>query len=48
MDFDGYLTLNGNLLLDENKKVYAGTSFDRGEMEVLSGIFEAKRTKTGS
>ena len=41
--FDGYLTLNGNLLLDANRKVYAGTPIDRGEMEVLAQIFRAKR-----
>lgn len=41
--FDGYLTLNGDLMLDENKKVYAGTPIDKGEMEVLSRIFSAKR-----
>lgn len=41
--FDGYLTLNGNLLLDSERKVYAGTAIDSGEMEVLSRIFQAKR-----
>ena len=41
--FDGYLTLNGNLLLDANRHAYAGTPIDRGEMEVLSHIFQAKR-----
>ena len=41
--FDGYLTLNGNLLLDANQKVYAGTSIDQGEMEVLAQIFQANR-----
>ncbi len=41
--FDGYLTLNGNLLLDENRHAYAGTPIDRGEMEVLAHIFQAKR-----
>ena len=41
--FDGYLTLNGNLMLDENKKVYSGTAIDKGEMEILSSIFKAKR-----
>lgn len=43
IDFDGYLTLNGNLMLDEEKKVYAGTPIDKGEMEVLSEIFKAKK-----
>ena len=41
--FDGYLTLNGNLLLDENRRAYAGNAIDRGEMEVLAHIFQAKR-----
>ena len=41
--FDGYLTLNGNLLLDGSRKVYAGTPIDRGEMDVLAHIFQAKR-----
>ena len=41
--FDGYLTLNGNLLLDANRRAYAGTPIDRGEMEVLAHIFQAKR-----
>ena len=41
--FDGYLTLNGDLLLDENKKMYAGTPIDKGEMEVIASIFSAKK-----
>ena len=41
--FDGYLTLNGNLLLDANRRAYAGTPIDQGEMEVLAHIFQAKR-----
>ena len=41
--FDGYLTLNGNLILDENRKVYAGTPINREEMEILAGIFNAKK-----
>ena len=43
IEFDAYLTLNGQLLLDSNRKAYAGTSIDPGEMEVLSHIFQAKR-----
>lgn len=43
IDFDAYLTLNGNLRLDSNRKVYAGTPIDGGEMEVLAHIFRAKR-----
>ena len=41
--FDAYLTLNGDLMLDENKRVFEGTPIDRGEMEVLSRIFSAKK-----
>ena len=41
--FDGYITLNGQLLFDSNKKVYAGTPIDKGEMEIIAKIFEAKK-----
>lgn len=41
--FDGYLTLNGNLILDENRHAYAGTPISAEEVEVLSGIFRAKK-----
>ena len=41
--FDAYLTLNGNLILDADRRVYAGTPIDGGEMEVLAQIFKAKR-----
>ena len=41
--FNGYLTLNGNLILDENKKAYAGTPISADEVEILSGIFRAKK-----
>ncbi len=43
LSFDGYLTLNGNLMLDENKKVYAGTPINKGEMEVLAAMFSARK-----
>ena len=43
VEFDGYLMLNGQLLLDSDQKVYAGTPIDRGEMEVLAHIFSAKK-----
>lgn len=43
LEFDGYLTLNGNLILDENQKMYAGTPIDRGEMEVLAEMFAIKK-----
>ena len=39
--FDGYLTLNGNICLDENKKMFAGNEIDPGEVEVLVSIFKA-------
>ena len=41
--FDAYLTLNGNLRLDTNRKVYAGTPIDNGEMEILARIFQARK-----
>ncbi|MBQ6721843.1 MAG: Cof-type HAD-IIB family hydrolase [Clostridia bacterium] len=43
IEFDGYLTLNGQLLLDSNRKVYAGTAINEGEMKVLAGIFKRKQ-----
>lgn len=43
IEFDAYLTLNGGLMLDADRKAYAGTPIDRGEMEVLAQIFKAKR-----
>jgi hypothetical protein len=43
LDFDGYLMLNGQLLMDRSKSVYAGTSIDEGEMKVLVRIFNRKK-----
>lgn len=43
LEFDGYLTLNGQLCLDKDHNVIAGTPIDPGEMEVLSSIFRRKR-----
>ncbi len=43
LHFDGYLTLNGQLLLDEARKVYAGTPINREEMEIVASIFKARR-----
>lgn len=43
IDFDGYLMLNGQLLLDSTKSVYAGTPIDEGEMKILAGIFTRKK-----
>ena len=41
--FDGYLTLNGNLCLDENKKMFAGNEIDPEEVEILVRIFRADK-----
>ncbi len=41
--FDGYLTLNGQLLLDEDLKTYASTPIDKEEMEIVSRIFNKKK-----
>ncbi len=43
LHFDGYLTLNGNLLMDSHRKIYAGTPIDQGDMEVLAQTFNAKK-----
>ena len=43
LDFDGYLMLNGQLLMDQSKSVYAGTSIDEGEMKILERIFNRKK-----
>ena len=43
IDFDGYIVLNGQLICDSDHKMYAGKPIDRGEMEVLSRIFAAKK-----
>lgn len=40
--FDAYLTLNGNICLDENFKIFAGNEIIPEEVEILRGIFEAK------
>lgn len=41
--FDGYLTLNGQLLLNEGMSAYAGTPINEEEMKIVAKIFEAKR-----
>ena len=41
--FDGYLTLNGQLILDESLRVYTGTPINEQEMEIVASIFQAKR-----
>lgn len=39
--FDGYLTLNGNICLDENQKMFDGNEIDPDEVDILVGIFKA-------
>ncbi len=43
LNFDGYLTLNGNICLDENKKMFDGNEIDPGEVEILVQIFQGGR-----
>ena len=43
IEFDGYLALNGQLLLDSNKEMYSGLPIDEKEMEVLANIFKARK-----
>ena len=42
IQFDGYLTLNGQLCYDENLKLFFGNPIDQREMEVLEKTFVAK------
>ena len=39
--FDGYLTLNGNICLDEKKQMFAGHNISPEEVEILVRIFQA-------
>ena len=41
IEFDAYLTLNGNICLDKNEKMFAGNEIDPGEVEILVSIFKA-------
>lgn len=43
IDFDAYLTLNGNVCLDHDLKMFAGHEIDHGEAEILVSIFRASR-----
>ena len=43
VDFDAYLTLNGNICLDSNRTMFDGNPIDQGELEVLVSIFQAGR-----
>ncbi len=39
--FDGYLTLNGNICLDENEHMFAGNPIIAEEVDILVNIFKA-------
>lgn len=41
IDFDGYITLNGQLCLDKRRQVIYGTPFDRQTTNWLVDVFEA-------
>lgn len=41
--FDGYLTLNGQLCLDEDLHMYSGFPIPKEDMEVLAAMFSAKK-----
>lgn len=43
IQFDGYLTLNGQLCYDKDFKLIFGNPIDSREMEILEKIFDAKR-----
>lgn len=43
LDFDGFLTLNGQLCMDQELQVIAGTPIDPEETKILLGIFKAKK-----
>ena len=43
LDFDAYLTLNGNICLDKDLKMFAGNPIDQGEMDIIVSIFQAGR-----
>lgn len=43
IEFDAYLTLNGNICLDKDLKTFAGNEIDQKEVEVLVSIFQAGR-----
>lgn len=42
LDFDGYLTLNGVLCLDENKEIFYGDAIEGNERESIIRMFEQK------
>lgn len=40
--FDAYLMLNGQLLLDSERKFCSGTPIDKDELEIIAHIFQAR------
>ena len=43
ISFDGYVTLNGQICLDENQKLYYGNSIQEDDLKYLIEIFEEKK-----
>ncbi len=43
MQFDGYLALNGQMILDDAMHLVGGTPIDEGECKILSLAFRAKK-----
>jgi len=43
MHFDGYITLNGQLCYDEHMHTFSGRPINHEEMDILSGMFKAKK-----
>jgi len=43
LKFDAYLTLNGQLCLDENLQKFAGTPINDGELQILLSMFQTKK-----
>jgi len=41
--FDAYLTLNGQLCLDRDKRAFDGMPINEGELEILMSMFAAKK-----
>lgn len=43
IEFDGYITLNGQLCYDEDMHMFFGTPIDENEMQVLAQAFRGKK-----
>lgn len=41
--FDGFLTLNGQICLDDKRQMYSANEIDPGEAEILISTFRAKK-----